>query len=395
MSVTATQRNDVTQQESSSLLQAFSDFNQLSERLSDAYAQLEGQVAQLSGELTRSRSERQRERQQKERLADRLATLLEALPAAVVLVDRRDRIDRFNVAAERLFGGLSWGRLWREVRQEDLLGELPSGEWLVSGERCVNVSRQPLGDGGQILVMVDVTEQRELETRLNRQDRLAEMGELAAQLAHQIRTPLATALLYGGQLGRPGLTDEQRSRFADQLADGLRHTEKLVSDMLAFSRGEHFTPVPLSLRQVVGQAVDTLQPRLTAERAEVLLALDDGNDRILGNADALAGVLCNLFDNSLNHGGADTTIWVTLTLDATQARIQVEDDGPGIAPDARERIFDPFFTTRERGTGLGLAVAQSVLLTHGGSIRGCRSTHGGACFDLRLPLQPSPQGEAS
>lgn len=373
--------------EVASLAQAFDTFNRLSEQLSSAYAQLESEVSQLNEELALSRAQRQRERQQKDQLADRLGALLEALPAAVVLVDGRDRIDRFNPAAEMLFSGLAWGRRWSEVRAENLLGTTSTGDWLLHNGKRVNVSCQPLGDGGQILVVIDVTDQRELEQRLLRQDRLSDMGEMAAQLAHQVRTPLATALLYGGQLGRPGLSDQQRARFAEQLVDGLRHTEKLVSDMLAFSRGGNFIASPLCLREVLLQAEQTMKPRLEKESASLHLDLGIGDDGALGNRDALVGVLCNLIDNSLNHAGGGGSIWIDLQRVNGKARILVEDDGPGIPADVRKRIFDPFFTTRERGTGLGLAVAQAVLLSHGGSIHACESNRGGACFELKLPLQ--------
>ena len=94
------------------LEQAFGVFNELSERLTTAYGQLETRVALLSDELACSRRERLNERVEKEHLADQLGVLLEALPAAVVLVDMRDRVDRFNPAAEQLFPELAWGRLW-------------------------------------------------------------------------------------------------------------------------------------------------------------------------------------------------------------------------------------------------------------------------------------------
>lgn len=379
--------------DAASLTEAFNAFNELSAQLSSAYGQLENEVSQLNEELARSTEQRQRERAQKEQLADRLSSLLEALPAAVVLVDGRDRIDRFNPAAELLFDGLAWGRRWSEVYAENLLAATSTSDWLLRNDKRVTASVQPLSDGGQILVVVDMTEQRALEDRLQREDRLTDMGEMAAQLAHQVRTPLATALLYGGQLGRPDLSDEQRARFTAQLLDGLRHTEKLVSDMLAFSRGGNFVAVPIRLREVVQQAVETLHPRLRSDSADLHLQLAEGEDQVLGNRDALVGVLCNLIDNSLNHAGEGAGIWVDLQLLQGRARIRVEDNGPGIPADLRQRIFDPFFTTRERGTGLGLAVAQSVLLTHDGSIRACRSEHGGACFELSLPLQYEGAGK--
>jgi len=382
--------------DTASLTEAFNAFNQLSERLSSAYGQLESEVSHLNAELAQSRAQRVRERAQKEQLADRLSALLEALPAAVVLVDGRDRIDRFNPAAESLFSGLAWGRRWTEVCDDSVLASTNTGEWLLTGERRVNVSCQPLNDGGQILVILDMTEQRELEERLQRQDRLADMGEMAAQLAHQVRTPLATALLYGGQLGKPGLNEEQRSRFAAQLVEGLRHTEKLVGDMLAFSRGGSFVASRIHLGDVVSQAADTLQARAQAQSVLIHLDIADGRDTLLGNRDALVGALTNLIDNSLNHIAQSGNIWIDLQLKEDAALLRVQDDGPGIPADVRERIFDPFFTTRERGTGLGLAVAQSVLLAHAGNIQACQSEHGGACFLLRLPLQQTPvQGDTA
>jgi two-component system sensor histidine kinase FlrB len=381
-----------------SLTQAFADFNALSEQLTQAYARLEAQVAELAAELARSRAAREAEQQQRRQADDRLSVLLEVLPAAVILVDGRGRIDRFNPAAEALFEGLRWGRRWQEVRDDNLLSQWDEGDWLLRNRRRLSVSSRALNDGGEILLLVDVTAQRELEERAARQDRLADMGEMAAQLAHQIRTPLATALLYGGQLGRDDLDPAQRRQFAATLVEGLKHTERLVSDMLAFSRGGHFQPNSVSLREVVVEAVDSLGPRLSDEAITLKLHLDEaGECQVLGNRDALRGVLGNLIDNALYHAGEGGHLQVSLEApEDGRVRLRVEDDGPGIPPDIRERIFDPFFTTRERGTGLGLAVAQAVVLAHGGDIRLCDSALGGACFQIELPrLDAAETGETA
>jgi len=381
-----------------SLTQAFADFNALSEQLTRAYARLEGQVAELTAELARSRAAREAEQQQRRQADDRLSVLLEVLPAAVILVDGRGRIDRFNPAAEALFEGLRWGRRWQEVREDNLLSQWGEGEWLLRNRRRLSVSSRALNDGGEILLLVDVTAQRELEERAARQDRLADMGEMAAQLAHQIRTPLATALLYGGQLGRDDLDPAQRRQFAATLVDGLKHTERLISDMLAFSRGGRFQPNMLSLREVVVEAVDSLGPRLADEAITLTLHLDEaGECQVLGNRDALRGVLCNLLDNALYHAGHGGHLQVSLDVsEDDRVCLRVEDDGSGISPDIRERIFDPFFTTRERGTGLGLAVAQAVVLAHGGDIGLCDSALGGACFRIELPrLDAAETGETA
>ncbi len=370
------------------LEQAFGLFNELSERLTGAYGQLEHRVAELTAELAQARQQRHAAQVQKDHLADQLGVLLEALPAAVVLVDVRDRVDRFNPAAEQLFDGLAWGRLWTEIYRDAVAAEPSPGDWCLHSGRRVSVSQRPLTDRGRILVMVDTTEQRQLQERLERQDRLSAMGEMAAQLAHQVRTPLSTSVLYAGQLAKDGLSAAQREQFSAKLLAGLRHTETLVREMLAFSRGGNFSNSAIHLTDAVTTAVAGLKPRVLQLGARLRIDLDPvENYRIRGNLDALAGALSNLIDNALNHGGEGVTVRIRAAMvgDAV-LELSIEDDGPGIEASAMARIFDPFFTTRERGTGLGLAVVQAVVLGHGGSLRADVSDLGGARFEIRLPL---------
>jgi two-component system sensor histidine kinase FlrB len=371
-----------------SLERAFGVFNELSERLTSAYGQLEGRVAGLTEELARTRTERLDERVQKEHLADQLGVLLEALPAAIVLVDVRDRVDRFNPIAEQLFPGLAWGRRWSEVKNEVVAAEPSPGDWRLHDGRRVSVSQRPLNDRGRILVVVDMTDQRRLQERAERQDRLSAMGEMAAQLAHQVRTPLSTSVLYAGQLAKGNLNDVQRQLFSHKLLEGLRHTETLVRDMLAFSRGGNLNAGPIRLEDALSTARDSLQPRLRQLKAHLEFDIEQARSSLInGNLDALAGAFSNLIDNALNHGGDGVTIRVSATSGpAGSLRLLFEDDGPGIDPLVLERIFDPFFTTRERGTGLGLAVVQAVVLEHGGALRAGDSGLGGARFEIQLPL---------
>lgn len=371
---------------------AFGVFNDLSARLTDAYGQLEQQVAGLHAELTRSRQDRLHERAQKEHLADQLGVLLEALPAAVVLIDVRDRVDRFNPAAEQLFPGVAWGRRWAEIQQEAVAAEPSPGDWCLGDGRRVSVSQRPLNDRGRILVGVDITDQRRLHERVERQDRLGAMGEMAAQLAHQVRTPLSTAVLYAGQLAKGGLNGDQRCQFSAKLLAGLRHTETLVGEMLAFSRGGNFSSAPIALRDVVRTAVAGLAPRVRQLEARLFIDIDElADSRVRGNLDALAGALSNLIDNALDHAGAQACVRVSGQLQAAgSVELLVEDNGPGIDPQVLSRIFDPFFTTRERGTGLGLAVVQAVVLEHDGSITAGTSALGGARFDIQLPALRTP-----
>lgn len=367
-----------------SLAEAFGVFNELSSRLTDAYGQLETRVAELTRELAESRAARQTELNEKETLADQLGVLLEAMPAAVVLVDGRDRIDRYNPVAEAMFPTLAWGRRWSEVRDETLLSNPDAKEWQLRDGRSVNVSVRPLNDDGLFLVMVDVTETRRMQEQLHRRERLTAMGEMAAQLAHQVRTPLSAAMLYAGQLARADLGEPPRT-FVNKLRGQLRHTERLVADMLAYARGGRFVSQEMDLNRVLRDAADQIVPRLASLSASMMVSEPLAEAVALGNQDALTGAVAALLNNALDHGGDAVAIELELREEADAFCITVGDNGPGVADEVRARIFDPFFTTRERGTGLGLAVVQAVVLEHDGSIDCLPGASGGVSFQLRLP----------
>ena len=357
----------------------------LSAELGITYAVLDARVAELAAQLARTHRARGRELAENRRLADRLQALLEALPAAVVLVDGRGRVDAFNPAAEGLFPTLAWGRRWPEVRDEQLAGVSDNDEWLLHDGRRLNVSCRPLGEAGQVLVLVDVTETHRLQAELERNERLGALGEMAAQLAHQVRTPLSAALLYAGQLGRDDLDGEQRRGFSDKLLARLRHTERLVADMLAYARGGRFLPEPVELNRLLREAADTLAPRLQAAGARLALSSEvEESALVLGNRDALGGALINLLDNALVHGREGLQVTLGLSARGEGYCIRVCDDGDGVPEALRERIFDPFFTTRSGGTGLGLAVVRAVIDEHHGEIH-CRPRTQGACFEILLP----------
>ena len=238
---------------------AFQAFNQVSEQLSSSYAQLQEQVRHLNQQLAAARSERMQQLAETEQLAHRLAQLLDALPAAVVVLDAGQRVQQYNpVAISMLPGidvGIHWPSLYRELFQPNHSGtelELPSG-------RLVNLTECVLSpESGRILLLLDITETRRLQARIEHQQRLSAMGEMAAQLAHQIRTPLASALLYNNHLARDDLSPEQRRRFSDRSLARLRHIESQINDMLSFSRGGDYLAEALNLVQLLQELVHTL-----------------------------------------------------------------------------------------------------------------------------------------
>ena len=230
-----------------------------------------------------------------------------------------------------------------------------------------------------------------LQQQVSRSRRLSTMGQMTARLAHQIRTPLATALLYASQLKQVQLRRDQHDCFVERLLVGLRHLDHMVNDMLAFARGGQEGEETVVLAEILEQVRQTLLPQLNQQEARWCVHASAAKLPIRGQREVLVSVLTNLASNALNAGGHSTRLDWYLEAHGETISLTLEDDGPGVPEDLQEKIFEPFFTTRANGTGLGLAVVRAVIDAHHGTIELDPSYREGARFILRLPLMNTDQ----
>ena len=366
---------------------AFQVFNQVSGQLTESYIQLQARIGELNLELAAARSERMRRLGEKERYAHRFAQLLDALPAAVVVLDENDRVEQFNPAANRLFDTIKLGDAWSEIAGKSIVNDQQRDELTLSTGAVVSFTEQTLApDPGRILLLLDMTETRQLQARAERQQRLGAMGQMAAQLAHQIRTPLSSALLYTTHLSRTDLSAAQREKFSRRSRRTLLQMEQQINDMLAFSRGGQYEPRPVDLNQLLREMLQTLAPMAKERRVELRLSGVPATPAMAtGNYSALLGALMNIALNAKQYCAEGGTVSIGLNETGDDWEIVICDDGPGVPEEIAGKIFDPFFTTRNQGTGLGLAVSQAVALGHQGRISVDRAPLGGACFRFVLP----------
>ncbi|MDR2092931.1 MAG: PAS domain-containing protein [Azoarcus sp.] len=359
------------------LAEAFAVFSRASEELSGAYNALQAQVAQLS---------------------ERFAVLMDALPAGVVVLDRADRIEQINRAAGHLLGTDLAGQPWQAVaatlRPTGTPGEMSLAR--EDGTRLLAVSGTALGSGeGRILLLSDVTETHRMRQAAERNERLAAMGEMVAGLAHQLRTPLAAALLYVGNLRQPELGPPERTRVAERALERLHYLERLIRDMLLFARGDSLGRQDFDVAELVAELVHTLEPLAKARQIIFRGHCDCAGAVVHGDRKALGGALANLIENAIQATGAGGLVSCDVTRAACRSgpageelRFVVRDSGRGIAPELQSRLFEPFFTTRAEGTGLGLAIARGVARGHGGDILLESAPGAGSAFTLTLPLMP-------
>jgi two-component system sensor histidine kinase FlrB len=236
-------------------------------------------------------------------------------------------------------------------------------------------------------------EKEALREAAQRRERLAAMGEMSARLAHQLRTPLATALLYAAQLGETALPAAERARFAGKTVDRLHHLERLIDDMLQFVRGVDAACEPVAAAELLQEAFQTMEPHALARGLLFELGDESAGCMLRGDRRALSGALLSLLENAVEACAPGGRICLAAAVADAELAFFVSDSGEGIAPEAQARLFEPFFTTRSGGTGLGLAIVRAVAEAHGGRVE-VRSTSGaGSEFVLRLPLAPAAEAK--
>ena len=367
------------------LAEAFRIFNQASEELTSAYSELQGQVAQLTEELAAANGALRQQYQEKAALTERLTLLLDALPAGVVVLDGAGLVVQANPAATQLLEPAKVGAGWTAIEAAALTESETPGEYL-SGDRRLAVAVTPIdSSGGRIVLLHDVTETQSLKTQAERHQRLAAMGEMAAQLAHQLRTPLAAALLYAGNLELPEIATEARISIAEKTVSRLKHLERLIQDMLLFARGEVLGRETFTVADLLAELTHTFDPLAARRNVRLLVEDESAGASITGNRKSITGAMTNLLENALQAVEAEGRIDLSARRDGSQMLLVVRDNGRGMNAETAARLFEPFYTTRAEGTGLGLAIVRGVARAHGGGIEVISSPGAGAEFILNLP----------
>jgi signal transduction histidine kinase len=257
----------------------------------------------------------------------------------------------------------------------------------------LGVTVSPLFDesgalSGAICLFSDLTAVIELEEQVRLKDSLARVGELTAGIAHEFRNGLATIHGYSRLLDPQALTPEHRP-YLEGIRAETQALGQVVTNFLNFAKPAQLTLAPVDMRAIAERAADELRPEAEARGGSITVSgtfdAVDGDDVLLRQA------VSNLLRNALEAcaaAGVQPAISIDAEVDRTQrvCRIVVNDNGPGIEPQARERVFRPFFTTKSNGTGLGLALVLKIIVTHNGRIAIGTSPRGGASMQIALPL---------
>jgi signal transduction histidine kinase len=228
----------------------------------------------------------------------------------------------------------------------------------------------------------------EKNRQLERKNRLAALGEMAAGMAHEIRNPLGGIQLYASMLAKD-LNDRPDSLLTvKKISGGVKRLEALVSQVLHFTREIRANVVEMDLADIIDQSIELASQQLQTRGIDCKVS---GPRPMPVQADSLlmGQTVLNLVLNAaeaIDGGGAITVNFGPPPVegDAKQFCLTVRDTGPGIPPQILDRIFNPFFTTKDSGTGLGLAIVHRVVEAHDGTISATNMEGGGARFDIRI-----------
>ena len=360
--------------------------------------------------------------------AQELRALLDAAVDAIIVIDSHGHIERFNQAAERMFGFTAAEILGRKVsllmpepdrsahdgyqRRYNLTGEariIGIGREVQAQRRDGTVFPASLAVGrvagtdpphfvGFIRdISARVAAERaaaQAQERLTHVARLSTLGEMAAGLAHEINQPLAAITNYAQACQR--LLDKGEALDAADIRDSLveigrqaLRAGEVIRRLRSFVAKREVRREPIRCNQLLEDVVSLARPDLRANDVRLKLEVAPGLPDVMADAVQLQQVLINLFRNAidatLQNGATQREITLRALSTPGGVEISVNDHGPGLEPGALAKLFNPFFTTKPHGTGLGLAISRTIVQAHGGTLAHREEPGGGACFHFTLP----------
>ena len=381
-----TSKHSEAEADMKALTEAFNLFTSTTASMEESYQRLESRIHLLDLEL-------QEKNKELALTTEHLKSILDSMSDGVIAVGTDGAVTTFNHAAADMLGfsqrdviGKQYaqvfghesarapGRLLTELRGKE-------GNIVPVNEKCSPISDRNENHIGTLYVFQDLREIEALRKEVRQKDRLAAIGQMAATVAHEIRNPLGGIRGFAALLERDIDREDPRHRLVQKILTGTKNLDGVVSELLEYTR-----PLELSLRsencrELVEAAIGylDLEGRDVDVRNEV-----DPAECINVDSHKIRQALLNILLNAVQSISGAGRVTVASEVDDEAVTISIEDTGCGIAAEDLEKVFTPFYTTKEKGTGLGLALAAKTVESHGGSLEAASVRGKGSSFRLRL-----------
>jgi two-component system sensor histidine kinase FlrB len=394
------------------LADAFSEFIAASSQLEASYRDLQQEVAHLGVELSERNTALTRSLAENDRIRAALQQIIDSMPCGILVVDSNENIVTINPEGRRLLdiGNVHIGSL-RElssVSQVDFISLVAGSKHEVDSEVCIayaggkrwvaignrRLTCEPAGPefGNQaprlqsIWILRDITASKIAEREREAARNALALAEVSTILAHEIRNPLACMELFAGLIAEDRGND---APWVSPLRAGIRQLSATVNNVLNIHCGGNLHLVPVDLVDAMRSSVEFVRP--IADQAGVHLSFHSEEDKVmvLGNENLLRQIILNLACNAIRHTQAGGNIEVStheiLRYGISSGLVEVTDTGCGMEPQILDRIFEAGFSGSGDTPGLGLAVCQRLMISHGGKIRVTSKVNEGTTFRLEFP----------
>lgn len=383
----------------SRLNDAFKSFTEASKSLEHYYKKLEERVKYLTLELQKKNLELQKKNEElkaaleeTEMSKDYLNGVVYNLRESVIVMDNDSKVTMINGAAEKMLKVKAKYIIGTELASIDIMLQKEDNDMILTAgdsKRNVLLSTSEVLDKegsirGQVMLIQDITEIKELEAQQERNKRLIAMGEMAAKIVHEVRSPLCSIELNASMLAND-LEGTEYNELARDISTGIKSLNNILTNMLYFAKPNKLSRSDVDITAIIEETVALMMPLVEAGGIMINSNL---NSAIHTNGDAqlLKQAFMNILLNAIQVSPEGGSIDISAYISDGYTIVEVRDQGKGIERENMERIFDPFFSTKERGTGLGLSIASKIMQSHGGVIKVSSTTSVGSSFFLYYPL---------
>jgi len=410
--------NEIKIKEKEILSRAFESFNVSIKKLRKYQGKLEDQIESLNNKLGRKNQE--------------LTNVLESLSNGLVVSNLEGSILTFNRAATTITGfkkeqafeqninellrfeilpPVAEGTdidLFSNNREQQFTFVKESGEKIIIEFTLTAMNSEKNELLGVIVNLNDVTQLKKLKEEAERKNRLTAMGEIAANVAHEIRNPLGSIELFVSLLKKGTKDDPDKLELMNHISSGVRSMNHIISNLLQYAKPRPIIREAINLQELLGKFVEFSEHMARQQNIEILSGFNAKDYFIKGDPELIKQIFLNLFVNAMQAMPEGGKIFFEtenilesdpdnlkrfpahLVIDGQPLNLiscVIKDTGRGMTEEEKRRTFDPFFTTKERGTGLGMSIVQNIIESHSGAIVIDSTLNEGTTITLMFPAQ--------
>jgi two-component system sensor histidine kinase HydH len=335
---------------------------------------------------------------------DYISNVIQSMPNGLISMDNAGRIETINRAAAKML------KLERSETISKLIQDvLPScnseftlqndNEEFVRNIECnisdgsvipLNIISRKINNEigekiGTVLILTDLRELKSLEKAVERSERLASMGKMAAGIAHEIRNPLSSIKGLAQYLINKFEAKSKNREYVSVMINEVDRLNRVIQDMLNFAKPHEPKLIPNDIKKIISHSLKLVESELNGKKVNVIFKNDSDEKIAYVDDDLMTQVFLNLFINSTDSIDQNGFLEINLSEEAGFVVVEVKDDGKGIKNDDVSKIFDPFFTSKQNGTGLGLAIVHRIIENHNGTITVNSTVGRGTTFQIKLP----------